>query len=72
MSDNPEINELVKQINLLNDELKKTNVIGNKNLPIIIKYVFILVFFLIMSFFRPELVETVFEIFADKMIGMSQ
>ncbi len=32
MSDNHEINELEKRIELLRSELEKTNLIGNKNL----------------------------------------
>lgn len=69
---NNELEELKKRIDLLNEELKKTNVIGNKNLPTIIKYVFVFVFLLITLFYRPELVEKVFEIFIDKMIGIPQ
>lgn len=72
MSENEEIDALEKRIDLLNAELQKTNLIGNKNLPIIIKTVFIFIFFTIMGFLRPELVEKIFEIFAIKMIGIMQ
>lgn len=70
MSDNHEINELEKRIELLRSELQKTNLIGNKNLPIIIKYLFIFVFFVVMLITKPDLVEKIFQIFAVKAVGV--
>lgn len=70
MSDNHEINELEKRIELLRSELQKTNLIGNKNLPIIIKYLFIFVFFVVMLITKPDLVEKIFQIFAVKAVGI--
>lgn len=70
MSDNEKINELEKRIELLRSELQKTNLVGNKNLPIIIKYLFIFVFFVVMLITKPDLVEKIFEIFAVKAVGI--
>lgn len=70
MSDNEEINKLEKRIELLRSELQKTNLIGNKNLPIIIKYLFIFVFFIVMLITKPDLVGKIFEIFAVKAVGI--
>jgi hypothetical protein len=70
MSDNNEINELEKRIELLRSELQKTNLIGNKNLPIIIKYLFVFVFFIVMLITKPDLVEKIFQIFAVKAVGI--
>ena len=72
MSDNHEINELEKRIELLRSELQKTNLIGNKNLPIIIKYLFIFVFFVVMLITKPDLVEKIFQIFAVKAVGIME
>jgi hypothetical protein len=57
-----EITKLKKSIELLNGELQKSNIIANKNLPIIIKYVFILLFFLIMSVLKPELITKIIQV----------
>ena len=57
-----EITKLKKSIELLNEELQKSNIIANKNLPTIIKYVFILLFFLIMGILKPELVTKIIEV----------
>lgn len=65
MSNNPEIDELEKRIDLLNKELKKTNLIGNKNLPAIAKTFFIFLFFIIMSFLKPDLVIKIIELFTN-------
>lgn len=65
MSHNEEIEKLEKRIDLLNEELKKTNLIGNKNLPTLVKSFFIFVFFVIMSFLKPDLVIKIFEIFIN-------
>lgn len=65
MSDNENIDALEKKIDLLNEELKKTNLIGNKNLPIIAKTFFIFLFFLIMSFLKPDLVIKIIELFGN-------
>jgi hypothetical protein len=63
MSDNEEIDALEKRIDLLNTELQRTNLLGNKNLPTLVKSFFIFVFFLIMSFLKPDLVIKIVEIF---------
>jgi hypothetical protein len=60
-----ETEKLKKSIDLLQEELKKTNIIGNKNLPILAKTVFLFVFFIIMSFFKPDLVIKIVEVFAN-------
>lgn len=62
MSDNPEIDELEKRIEALNSELQKTNMMGNKNLPAIVKSFFIFLFFLIMGFLKPDLVIKIIEL----------
>lgn len=62
MSDNPEIDELEKRIEALNTELQKTNMMGNKNLPAIVKSFFIFLFFLIMGFLKPDLVIKIIEL----------
>jgi hypothetical protein len=76
MSDNEEINALEKRIELLNTELQRTNLLGNKNLPALVKYIFLFVFFLIMSFLKPDLVIKIVEIFINsfstiKTIGLA-
>lgn len=65
MSDNHEINELEKRIELLRSELQKTNLIGNKNLPILAKIVFSFIFFTIVLFTKPELIEKIIAIFVN-------
>ena len=65
MSDNHEINELEKRIELLRSELQKTNLIGNKNLPILAKIVFSFLFFTIVLFTKPELIEKIVTIFVN-------
>jgi hypothetical protein len=75
MSDNHEINELEKRIELLRFELQKTNLIGNKNLPILAKTFFMFLFFIIMAFLKPELVIKIVEIIinsfgAVKAVGL--
>ena len=57
-----ELEELKKRIDLLNDELKKSNIIGNKNLPILVKSFFVFLFFLIMGFLKPDLVIKIVEL----------
>ena len=57
-----ELEELKKRIDLLNDELQKSNIIGNKNLPILVKSFFVFLFFLIMGFLKPDLVIKIFEL----------
>ena len=57
-----ELEELKKRIDLLNDELQKTNMIGNKNLPILVKSFFVFLFFLIMGFLKPDLVIKIVEL----------
>ena len=57
-----ELEELKKRIDLLNEELKKSNIIGNKNLPILVKSFFVFLFFLIMGFLKPDLVIKIFEL----------
>lgn len=61
MSDNPKIDELEKRIEALNNELQKTNMMGNKNLPIIVKSFFVFLFLIIMGIIKPELVIKIFE-----------
>lgn len=61
MSDNPKIDELEKRIEALNNELQKANMIGNKNLPIIVKSFFVFLFLIIMGIIKPELVIKIFE-----------
>ena len=56
-----ELEELKKRIDLLNEELKKSNIIGNKNLPILVKSFFVFLFFLIMGFLKPDLVIKIVE-----------
>jgi hypothetical protein len=75
MSDNEEIDALEKRIDLLNAELQKSNMIANKNLPVLAKTFFIFLFFMIMSFLKPELVIKIIEILinsfgAIKAVGM--
>lgn len=75
MSDNHEINELEKRIELLRFELQKTNLIGNKNLPALAKIVFLFIFFVIMWCSRPDLVIKIMEAFinsfgAIKVLGL--
>ena len=75
MSDNHEINELEKRIELLRSELEKTNLIGNKNLPALAKTFFMFLFFIIMAFLKPELVIKIVEIIinsfgAVKAVGL--
>jgi hypothetical protein len=75
MSDNQEINELEKRIELLRSELQKTNLIGNKNLPVLAKTFFMFLFFIIMAFLKPELVVKIIEIIinsfgAVKAVGL--
>jgi hypothetical protein len=50
------IEELEKRLNALNEELQKSNMIANKNLPLLVKSFFVFLFFLIMSFLKPDLV----------------
>ena len=57
-----ELEELKKRIDLLNEELKKSNIIGNKNLPILVKSFFVFLFFLIMGFLKPDLVIKIVEL----------
>lgn len=61
LSDNPKIDELEKRIEALNNELQKANMIGNKNLPIIVKSFFVFLFLIIMGIIKPELVIKIFE-----------
>ena len=61
LSDNPKIDELEKRIEALNNELQKTNMMGNKNLPIIVKSFFVFLFLIIMGIIKPELVIKIFE-----------
>ena len=75
MSDNPEIDELEKRIEALNAELQKTNMIGNENLPAIVKSFFIFLFFLIMAFLKPDLVIKIIELIINsfgvvKVVGV--
>ena len=75
MSDNHEINELEKRIELLRSELEKTNLIGNKNLPSLAKIVFLFLFFVIMWCSRPDLVIKIIETFINsfgvaKVVGL--
>jgi hypothetical protein len=75
MSDNHEINELEKRIELLRSELEKTNLIGNKNLPSLAKIVFLFFFFVIMWCTRPDLVIKIIETFINsfgvaKVVGL--
>ena len=55
------IEELNKRIDMLNEQLSKSNLIANKNLPIIIKSFFVFLFFLIMGFLKPDLVIKIIE-----------
>ena len=57
-----ELDELKKRIDLLNDELKKSNIIGNKNLPILVKSFFVFLFFLIMGYLKPDLILKIVEL----------
>ena len=57
-----ELEELKKRIDLLNDELQKSNIIGNKNLPILVKSFFVFLFFLIMGYFKPDLILKIVEL----------
>jgi hypothetical protein len=60
-----EMEKLKKSIELLQEELKKTTLIGNKNLPVLAKTFFLFVFFIIMSFFKPDLVIKIVELFTN-------
>ena len=57
-----ELEELKKRIDLLNDELQKSNIIGNKNLPILVKSFFVFLFFLIMGYLKPDLILKIVEL----------
>ena len=57
-----ELEELKKRIDLLNEELKKSNIIGNKNLPILVKSFFVFLFFLIMGYLKPDLILKIVEL----------
>lgn len=59
---NRRIDELEKRIDLLNLELEKSNLLANKNLPILVRIFFIFLFFLIMGIFKPDLVIKIIEI----------
>jgi hypothetical protein len=61
MSNDPKLDELEKRIEALNNELQKANMIGNKNLPIIVKSFFVFLFLIIMGIIKPELVIKIFE-----------
>jgi hypothetical protein len=67
MNDDEKIDALEKRIDLLNAELKKSNIIGNKNLPIIVKSFFVLIFFLIMGVLRPDLEIKIIEMIINSM-----
>jgi hypothetical protein len=56
------IEALEKRINALNEELQKTNLLGNKNLPMLVKSFFAFIFLIIMSFLKPDLVVKIVEI----------
>lgn len=55
------IEELNKRIDMLNEQLSKSNLIANNNLPIMIKSFFVFLFFLIMGFLKPDLVIKIIE-----------
>ena len=61
------LEELKQRIDMLNAELQKTNIIGNKNLPILVKSFFIFLFFLIMSFLKPDLVIKIVELIINSL-----
>jgi hypothetical protein len=63
MNDTDKIQELEKRIDAMNTELEKSNILANKNLPILVKTVFLFLFFLIMAILKPELVIKIVEIF---------
>ena len=63
MNDTEKIQELEKRIDAMNAELEKSNILANKNLPILVKTVFLFLFFLIMAILKPELVIKIVEIF---------
>lgn len=65
---NKEIEQLKQKIENLSQELEKTNIIGNKNMPILVKYFFVFLFFLIMGFLKPDLILKIIEIIV-KAIG---
>ena len=46
---------------MLNEQLSKSNLIANNNLPIMIKSFFVFLFFLIMGFLKPDLVIKIIE-----------
>jgi hypothetical protein len=50
------IEELEKRIDSLNEELQKSNMIANKNLPILVKSFFVFLFFVVMGFLKPDLI----------------
>ena len=61
------LEELKQRIDMLSVELQKTNIIGNKNLPILVKSFFIFLFFLIMSFLKPDLVIKIVELIINSL-----
>lgn len=60
--DKEAIEALEKRINALNEELQKTNLLGNKNLPLLVKSFFTFIFLIIMSFLKPDLVIKIIEV----------
>jgi hypothetical protein len=60
-----EMEKLKKSVELLQEELKKSNIIANKNLPSLAKAFFVFLFFIIMSFLKPELVIKIVEVFIN-------
>lgn len=70
MNDREKIQELEKRIDAMNAELEKSNILANKNLPILVKTVFLFLFFLIMAILKPELVIKIVEIFIKSFGAM--
>ena len=61
--DSEKIANLERRITEMNTELQKTNILANQNLPILVKTIFLFLFFLIMAILKPELVIKIVEIF---------
>jgi len=68
--DSEKIANLERRIIEMNNELKKTNILANQNLPILVKTIFLFLFFLIMAILKPELVIKIVEIFIKSFGAM--
>lgn len=56
--------ELEDKIKELETEIKKRSILGNENLPIIIKWLLMAIFAIVMLIFRPDVLVKIVEILA--------